>query len=142
MSLLLGGLIASGIGAAVSTGVNAYQQHKNRKHASAEAEKQRQWEEQMSNTAYQRGSADMQAAGLNPAMMYSGGGGAGASTPHGATAAGINSPNIAGDFINSAANLAKAFNYDNNPKNDVNLKQIQHAAANIWDPAKDPMPKI
>lgn len=97
-------------------------------HAAAEAEKQRQWEEHMSNTAYQRGSADMEAAGLNPAMMYSGGGGGGASTPHGAAAIGnqSGSESISG-LINSAANLARSFNHDKNPKNDVNLKQVAKA---------------
>lgn len=97
-------------------------------HAAAEAEKQRQWEEHMSNTAYQRGSADMEAAGLNPAMMYSGGGGGGASTPHGAAAIGnqSGSESISG-LINSAANLARSFNHDKNPKNDVSLKQVAKA---------------
>lgn len=47
---------------------------------------QREYETQMSNTAYQRASADMKAAGLNPMMMFGSGGAA--STPSTGAASG------------------------------------------------------
>lgn len=51
-----------------------------------QAELNRDFQQQMSNTANQRAVADMQSAGLNPALMY--GNGSAASTPTGSNAQG------------------------------------------------------
>lgn len=53
-----------------------------------QAEVQREYETQMSNTAYQRQVADMKNAGINPALMY-GGSASGASTPSVASPASV-----------------------------------------------------
>ncbi|UPW41165.1 DNA pilot protein [Sigmofec virus UA08Rod_5336] len=70
--------ITAGIGAA--TGL--YNSHKDRKTQREENQKQRDWETEMSNTAYQRQVEDLKEAGLNPASALS----MGATTPTGGNA--------------------------------------------------------
>ena len=74
-----------------------------------EAQKQRDWEERMSNTAHQRELQDFKAAGINPAITAMGGNGA--ATPNSAAASsGYSGGTLAGIgmIINSAANLIHA----------------------------------
>lgn len=85
-----------------------------------QAQIQRDWEENMSNTAYQRQMADMKAAGINPASLYgSGSVGQGASTPSAASASHNTSgnSNIAG-IMNSAARMMKE-SYSNKIDNKI-----------------------
>lgn len=102
-------------------------QRRSQEFNSAEAQKTRDWQEQMSNSAYQRAVNDMKAAGLNPALMYGNGGAE--STPSGATASsgggGIGS---AANIISSAANLILA---NEKNKNLQAQKSVYNTAAKI-----------
>lgn len=90
---------------------NWFLQKDSQSYNSAEAAMDRYWRTQMANTAYQRQSADMKAAGINPILMTGQGP---VSTPSGGSAsAGQNSVSMADakDFITPAvSNALQALN--------------------------------
>lgn len=93
------------------------------------AQKQMDFQERMSNSAYQRAIADMKAAGLNPALAYQNGG---ASAPTGAMAT-LTAPRP-GDIGAGLANSAKqAASMAPQIKNTESQTTLNHANANVAD---------
>jgi DNA uptake protein ComE-like DNA-binding protein len=111
-------------GAAVADGVFGYfgQQQTNAANA-AEAQKNRDFQEHMSNTAYQRQVEDMRKAGINPMLIS----GTGASTPSGAMPSGMQSSLGAG--ISSALDTAKFSQAVKQTDSQVKLQGAQQDAA-------------
>lgn len=97
---LLSGLLAGG-GSIIGAAINSASQGATNEANIRMAREQMAFQEKMSNSAYQRSTSDMRAAGINPIMAYSQGG---SSTPSGATTS-IDNPNP-GDSLKAAATTA------------------------------------
>lgn len=88
------GIFNTLIGGAISTA----QQVGQNKFNAEQAQLNRDFQREMSNTAFQRQVQDMQLAGLNPALLY-GSGASGASTPSGSQASAAGNVDIAGNLL-------------------------------------------
>lgn len=92
-------------GAAAGTGLNIIGGMFTNRNSAKAAQRQMDFQERMSNTAYQRAVADMRAAGLNPMLAAKAGG---ASTPGGAMAQSADMSKIGSEGVNSAINLMQS----------------------------------
>lgn len=81
---------------------NAEQAEIERRYNSAEAAKQREWQEKLSNTQYQRAVADMRAAGLNPILLAAKA--SGAVTPTGGMASSTSARSAGNSSVNGLNN--------------------------------------
>lgn len=104
--MAIGGIIASGVGSAIgSAGGGIISSIIQGEYNKREAQRNRDWQEYMSNTAMQRAVKDYQNAGLSPAMMFAGSGGNSASTPSGSSAQ-ISKPDFGiASVMNAVANI-------------------------------------
>lgn len=100
--MAIAGGASQGASNLVNTGVNIWSQKDQQAFNSAEAQKARDWQTEMSNTAYQRSVADMEAAGINPNLLAGGGGQASSSA--GAVASGSAAARGSFDFSSIFSN--------------------------------------
>lgn len=91
-----------------------------------EAQKNRDWQTMMSNTAHQREVQDLQAAGLNPVLSA---GGQGASTPGGSSATSAIAQSNMPALIQSTSNMISTI--DSIKSRDKSRDSIQSALALI-----------
>jgi len=117
-AIIAAGITAAGAGIAGSMSMSGT--HSQNKANRRMAREQMAFQERMSNTSYQRARRDMEAAGLNPALMY---GAHGASTPSGAMAT---QENALGRGVSSAMEAVSKSNESKLARAEVENKKAQN----------------
>lgn len=132
MPIGIGALLgATALSGGINTGTNLLSQAWSQNFNAREAQKQRNFEEYMSSTSYQRAVADMQKAGINPASLSAGS--MSASTPSGASASSSASRPGSFDFSNLvssavAMTIAKDKNFTQVMSNNIRSNASKAAA--------------
>jgi hypothetical protein len=117
-------IIGAVAGPAIAGGLGLIGQRNANRSNVEEATRNRDWQERMSNTSYQRAMSDMRAAGLNPMLAFMKGG---ASTPSGAQAA--NAQNELGTMATSAMDMRRMSAEYDKIRQDTRLSEAQAMAS-------------
>lgn len=105
----------------------------NNAYSAKQAQIQRDWEENMSNTSHQRELADLEASGLNPILSSSGNG---ASTPSGSSASSVGSSGSPLSAIASLISSSSRLMSEANQK-DYNERTLDYKEKNLIERSRD-----
>lgn len=139
--MVWGALLGAGIGAAADLigghSAKKAQREANRTNIQLQQENQA-WEEKMANTSWQRGSADMKAAGFNPMLAYSQGG---ANTPNTSAATVSPEDGLARGISSAGSKAAQVITLEGLKLNNALTKEkVKQEAMISNDMAKDRSP--
>lgn len=115
----------------IGAGIGALGQKKANEASMQMSQNQMDFQERMSNTAYQRATTDMRKAGINPMLAYMKGG---ASSPPGAQP---QIKNVLEPFANSALNIARQYQEVENLRQQNRINKPSEQRAQVMAAAQD-----